>query len=122
MENFLLGALAVRKFFLRYLALPRPWILRPPTIEDAPDANGRYRLLYYPTEPWYVDDSFWNRYGPQAIFARLIGRPAPDKAFGSVGYRIEEVGPIHCVGKGLEEHEKIMNELMAQDRSGCPFR
>jgi hypothetical protein len=46
------AVLVTRKYLLRYLALPRPWILRSTILTDKPDANGRLHLTYYQAEPW----------------------------------------------------------------------
>jgi hypothetical protein len=44
--------LNLRKYVLRWAALPRPWILRVSKIPDNPKANGRIHALQYQAEPW----------------------------------------------------------------------
>lgn len=37
------------------------------------------------------------------------------------GYLIEELGPDHMKGKGLDEMKRDQEILERQDRAGCPF-
>jgi hypothetical protein len=47
--------LGVRKFFLKFLILPRPYALRSRGVsEQADPKTGRYHMKYYDMEPWYV--------------------------------------------------------------------
>lgn len=43
----------IRKFFSRYLMLPRPYTLRVQNLTDEPDPKtGRYYMTEYQNEPW----------------------------------------------------------------------
>jgi hypothetical protein len=121
LKKFLNGAFIARKFFLRWFALPRPWIFRAKNISDQPDSNGRLYLSYYESEPWYIKTTFWNLWGPYALFKRLTNRPIPDAKYSPNGYTIPEIGPKIAQGKGQKEHDMVFTKLMGENRGGCPF-
>jgi hypothetical protein len=121
LKSFVNGGLIARKYFLRWFALPRPWIFRVQGISDEPDANGRYYMAYYDTEPWYVKTTFWNLWGPYALFKRLTSKPTPHTKYSANGYTIPEIGPPIAKGKGEKEHEEVFTKLMGESRGGCPF-
>jgi hypothetical protein len=54
LERTVKAGLVVRKYLLRYAALPRPWLLRKRVHSEEPDANGRIHVLHYEAEPWSV--------------------------------------------------------------------
>ncbi|KAK8166722.1 hypothetical protein IWX90DRAFT_466108 [Phyllosticta citrichinensis] len=115
-------AFRIRAFFLRHFALPRPWCLRFQRIAEEPNKNGKTYLLKWPNEPWYLEPTFFNRWGPKAWFRWAIGRPYPSIGkYGSEGFDIQRVGPKTFEGKGLSEIDKTKAKLLAQGRSGCPF-
>jgi hypothetical protein len=116
------AVLALRKYFVRYFLLPRPRFLRVQGIEDEPDRNGRLHLRYFQAEPWYVPDSFKNRYDLKAWFKWFAGNPIPDKQFKPQGYLIPEIGPQSVEGKGLKEQEAGVEILRGMNRGGCPFK
>jgi hypothetical protein len=121
LQSLIDGTLYMRKMVLRHLALPRPHFLRVDVMSEEPDESGRYNLLYYQTEPWYVKDNFRSRYGFQAWFKWLVNKPIPGENFKPRGYLIPEVGPKAMEGKGLKEFEQTKEKLMNAGRSGCPF-
>jgi hypothetical protein len=53
LERTLKAGLSARRYLLRHLALPRPWLLRKRSISEKPDENGRLHMLQYDAEPWY---------------------------------------------------------------------
>lgn len=53
-QNAVDGILMVRKYMLRYLALPRPGFMEVKLISD-PDEHGRLRKLVWDSEPWWVE-------------------------------------------------------------------
>lgn len=114
-------ALAIRKYLLRYAFLPRPWAFRVRYILDEPDAQGRLYLVNYAAEPWYVENSFWNKWGPYALFKMLVGSPVPSAKFSPGGYTISDVGPNWMKGKGDKEYQETLEHLMGQNRGRCPF-
>jgi hypothetical protein len=114
--------LAMRKYFIRFFMLPRPYLLRVQSIDEQPDNSGRLHLNYYTAEPFYVRNTLRNRYGLQAWLKWLAGNPIPGDQFRPEGYLIPEVGPRAMEGKGLKEQEAGVTRLRAMNRSGCPFK
>ncbi|KAK4444002.1 hypothetical protein QBC34DRAFT_415993 [Podospora aff. communis PSN243] len=128
--TFLGGFLNIRRFMLRYLALPRPgWMrMRFTTDDQNPDPEtGKYHALHWNDYPWYVKPTFWNRWGPGAILTRLTGGVVPgDPQYIPGGYLASELGPEKMRGKGDAEMEKNRAELRERTRrriatGGCPM-
>jgi hypothetical protein len=69
----------------------------------------------------YVETTFWNLWGPFALFKRLTGKPIPGSKYRPEGYLIPEIGPKVVQGKGQKEHDEVFNKLMSRDRASCPF-
>jgi hypothetical protein len=46
------NTLNLRKYILRWFALPRPWVLRRLKVMDEPDSDGRLFAMEYTAEPW----------------------------------------------------------------------
>jgi len=115
------AGLNLRKLLLRHLALPRPCFLQHSIISDQAASGGRYHRTEYESEPWYVESNIRNRWGLQASFKWMAGRPIPGPAFRPEGYLIEEVGPQSLEGLGRKEVEATKEKLMNAGRSGCPF-
>lgn len=115
-----MGSLALRKFVLRHLSLPRS---RPHIrVTLQPDAKGRYHRTTWAAEPWYVKPTIANRYRWQAWKEWFAGRPLPgDHGVEPEGYVQEEVGPKRFKGKGLKEFKCEKDRLMGIGRGGCPF-
>ncbi|KAI5841560.1 hypothetical protein DFP73DRAFT_129470 [Morchella snyderi] len=117
--------IALRRFYLRHLSLPRSR----PLERLSPRANpetGRYNIDIYDVDPWYVpatySNSFWSWY------AWATGRPFIQKGkYSEGGYLIEEVGPKLFEGKGMEnvknDAERIRKMGVGAGGSGaCPFK
>lgn len=114
--------LTLRKYLIRYAFLPRPWAFRLRYILDEPDPKGRLFLVTYLAEPWYVQNTFWNKWGPYALFKKVIGNPAPGSVnYSPDGYTISDVGPNWMKGEGEKEYQETYEHLMGQNRGQCPF-
>ncbi|KAK8193321.1 uncharacterized protein BKA78DRAFT_249979 [Phyllosticta capitalensis] len=112
----------LRAFLLRHFALPRPQFMKFQRIAEEPNKSGKTHLLEWVAEPWYIEPTFANRWGPKAWLKWMAGRPYPTPGkYGSEGYDLQRVGPATFEGKGLSEAEKTKSKLMAQGRGGCPF-
>ncbi|KIW12921.1 hypothetical protein PV08_08108 [Exophiala spinifera] len=121
--RFLNGFMAARRFFLRYLALPRPKFLTNPFATKTPDAKGRRYILRWDTTPTYVKPTLWNRWGPGALVNMLVGVPRPgDKGMYPEGFEVRTVGPLAFAnGKGEKEMEMTRERLKRERTGGCPF-
>jgi hypothetical protein len=73
-------------------------------------------------EPWYIKATFASRWGPLALWRRLIGKGVPGSEYDAQGYRIEEMGPTAFKDSGKAEQLKNEGKLRSMDRKGCPFR
>jgi hypothetical protein len=49
----------------------------------------------YDTMPWWQERTFWNLWGPRALFRRLRGLPLPSDEFQSGGVPFEAMGAPH---------------------------
>jgi hypothetical protein len=123
-----IGSLTLRKYLLRYLALPRPAFLRVRQVNDEPDAEGRRTLKLYDNFPYYVRPTLMNRWGPGAWMSWLMGRPLPgDEGYMPEGFLTENVGPKIFDHKGKRkedwegEAEKTRERLRGERTGGCPF-
>ncbi|KAE8154458.1 67 kDa myosin-cross-reactive antigen family protein [Aspergillus avenaceus] len=107
------AAVAVRRFSLRYLMLPRPESLRQEAFSESPNQYGRYYIQLWSGAPYYVQPTFWNRWGPSAWFTWLLGLPLPgdegDK-FSPRGYETADLGPSSFEGKGRKTEAKVPPE------------
>jgi hypothetical protein len=120
--------MTVRKYFLRYVALPRPSFWTKRTIAETPDSSGHFHVSAdsstYRTHPFYIAPTFWTRWGPGALLRRLLGGSVPgDPAFRPEGYKIEDIGPSAFEGKGVEwmERDAVMGAVV-MPMGKCPFR
>ena len=89
-----------------------------------PSKDGTYSFKLMDAAPWYVKPTLWNRFGPWAWMARMMGLPVPGDEGGKYwpkGYKTQDVGPKFTRGKGGDfvkgEKEKMLRMRMA----GCPF-
>lgn len=116
--------LSIRRFVLRYLALPRPYYFRLSSITEEYDENGRVFFKEWDGAPYYVKPTIWNRWGPGAWMTWALGRPLPgdegDKYYPR-GYNIPDVGPKYFEGKGRKSMEGTIEELNALKANRCPF-
>ena len=114
----------LRKIFLRYLALPRPYFMRVQNVTEKPSKEGRYFVQKYDSAPYYVQPTKWNRWGPAAWVSWSMGLPLPgdegEKYFPK-GYRFEEVGPDFMFGKGADAARETVQMLKESRTGGCPF-
>lgn len=118
--------LEIRRFYLRHLALPRPWFLSGERTIPSPDpTTGRYHQSDYVTFPYYVKPSAWKRYGPYSWFSWLFGTPVPGdegEKYRPEGYLLEEIGPEKMEGKGKEWMAEERLAVEGKLREGaCPF-
>lgn len=120
------AVLQARKYFIRYLLLPRPYWLRKRWFSSEPDkATGKYHPARAIAHPWYIAPSVYSRWGPMAWITWLSGKPLPgdggDK-YEPEGYLLAEVGPSALKGKGGAEMkgERMRVEKLNM-RVGCPF-
>lgn len=115
---------ALRKYFLKYIALPRPDFMRYRLVDDQVDDQGRRALTRYDGHPFYVRPTLWNRWGPSAWPSRVLGLPLPgddDDAHHSKGFLIPEVGPDMFVGKGHAAATETKARLRKERTGRCPF-
>lgn len=119
------AAIESRRFLLRHLSLPRPYIFR---VHDLPDnadpKTGRYHPRRYFVHPYYTKPGFWNRWGPGAWFVYLSGGDVPGTKgdlYVPEGYTFEEVGPKNLRGKGIKEMRAFEEKIGSERPLGCPF-
>lgn len=114
----------LRRFYLRYMALPRPELMRLDIFNQEPNEHGRNFLLRFEGAPFYVQPTIWNRWGPTAWVKRALGQPLPgddgDKYYPQ-GYNTPDLGPKYFEGKGRKELEVIKENLRDQRLGQCPF-
>ncbi|KAF7166281.1 hypothetical protein CNMCM5623_000038 [Aspergillus felis] len=118
------AAVVIRRFCLRYLALPRPYFMRRDVFTEKPNEFGRHHLQVWDGMPYYVQPTLWNRWGPSAWVQRLMGLPLPgdegDKYYPR-GYYTPDVGPKYFEGKGRKTLEEIKEKLGEQRTGKSPF-
>jgi hypothetical protein len=130
-RSVLLFGLAVRKYFVRYLMLPRYSTMQ---VFGEENAAGYRPMLFWEIEPWYVASSkscSWL----YSAYTRFFGLPmAGDAKFRPEGYKLQEIGPKHLEGKGgeevmsfVEKHDTSSFTTFGQfggsvyTRGGCPM-
>ncbi|CAK7241233.1 MAG: hypothetical protein STHCBS139747_002693 [Sporothrix thermara] len=127
------GALAVRRFVLRHLMLPRFGIHRV-TAEHADPVSGRVGIYEYLAHPWYIRPSMWNRWGPVALVKRATGGVVPGdvrreedggvregKTYLPEGFLALDLGPFSTMGVGQDEMAAEVERLKTMRAGGCPF-
>ena len=77
--------------------------------------DGSASVVYWMTEPWYVPATFWNRWGPAALYSRAHGLPIPGKRWAQEGYKLESVG---YDGRGTK---KVVEVMERAKEGGCPY-
>lgn len=114
-----------RRFYLRYLSLPRPEFMRIRGTSDEPDPKtGRFYLNKYLAHPFYNKPGFLNRWGPEAWFVWYMGGDVPGSKgsqYSPEGYSFEEVGPRIMKNRGIDETRRWEEKLKAERPAGCPF-
>ncbi|TLD15667.1 uncharacterized protein PgNI_02519 [Pyricularia grisea] len=119
------GLFALKRYACRHLLLPRmapdaPWRSSDPAEDVGPDGKRCFKANA--GLPVYVRPTFWNRWGPGALYFRLIGKPVPgDKGMEPDGYLLKDAGPKQHSGKGWDEAELTAKKLLRTSRGGCPF-
>ncbi|CAA9964242.1 hypothetical protein PTMSG1_07601 [Pyrenophora teres f. maculata] len=99
-RSFLCLVLALRKYFVRHLMLPRYSTLQ---VFGEENAAGYRPMLFWEIEPWYVASSKQCNWFYR-MYTRVFGLPvAGDAKFRPEGYRLQEIGPKHLEGKGGDE-------------------
>lgn len=113
--------LRFRALAIRYLILPR---LCSKDVMSHPGLDGRLKRKIFAFEPWYVDNTAWNRW---STWFQSHGRMVPSAEYKSTGYFPEELGP--------DEYEKVSRDPVLKEAEamkmyaaaggavgvGCPF-
>ncbi|KAI9732337.1 MAG: hypothetical protein M1834_001544 [Cirrosporium novae-zelandiae] len=91
-RGFCFAVLHILTIFERYFGVPEHRILSP----EYPNKNGLYNFpdYTYPSTPYYVAPTLWNRWGPIALLDRLRGLPVPSAEWGGDGIRWEKIGAV----------------------------
>ncbi|KAH9883348.1 hypothetical protein F4778DRAFT_46998 [Xylariomycetidae sp. FL2044] len=115
--------LLLRKWFVRYLCLPRPeWLRTRWFTAEKDSATGKYHPLRYIAHPWYMKPDLSSRWGFEAFTTRLYGGVLPGDEgtkYRPEGYTISELGPAALAGKGVREMNITRTKL--SKRRGCPI-
>ncbi|ORY66991.1 uncharacterized protein BCR38DRAFT_425464 [Pseudomassariella vexata] len=116
-------SLAIRRFFLRHLSLPR---LIPVTRHaSSPNPDGRLQTEYsYGNFPYYVKPTFWKRWGPEGWAIWIAGGKLPGdepEHYLSQGFNFWDLGPKNRMGRGKEEMGTDCKRMKAKGMGGCPF-
>ena len=105
------AALRARSFFVEHCMLPRYSL---PNVFQV-NQDGSTGVVYWMMQPWYAPATFWNRWGPVALYARVFGLPVPGKNWAQEGYRLESVG---YGGRGAD---KVLEVMERAKEGGCPY-
>lgn len=124
--SFLLAPVrALRKLVLRYLTLPRPSFLAVKLVHGTPNPQtALYNFERKGLQPWYVRPTFWSKWGPGALFVRIMGGRIPGSRgdrYLPQGYDLMTIGPEPQEGKGLEEMGLDMEVIRSRGIATCPF-
>ncbi|KAI1193470.1 hypothetical protein F5X97DRAFT_328556 [Nemania serpens] len=116
-------ALALRRLYLRYLALPR--FFEREHVGDVDPKTGRmHSRMQYGNYPFYIKPTLWNRWGPKAWAVWMCGGKVPGdnpEDFMPQGYLWTDLGPKNRMGLGIEEMEADVKRMGSTSRGGCPF-
>ena len=116
--------LRTRAFIIRYLCLPRPSFLRVDSL--TPSQDGKYHMIAYDAEPWYVKPTLMNRWGMLAWWRWAQGLPIPGdegERFCPMGFGSREIGPTK-VGRGKGEQEAMEGKIkgrLEEAMGKCPM-
>lgn len=114
-----------RKLFLRYLALPRSSFLAVKLVHETPNPETHlYNFQRKSLQPWYIQPTFWSKWGPRALLVRTLGGKLPDSRrdrYEPQGYSLMTIGPEPQKGKGIEEMKSDMEVIKARGVATCPF-
>jgi hypothetical protein len=104
-------ALRARSLFVEHCMLPRYTL---PKVFQ-PNKDGTTSVVYWMMQPWYAPSTFWNLWGPVALYARVFGLPTPGKDWAQEGYKLESLG---YGGRGAD---KILEVMERAKEGGCPY-
>lgn len=107
---------------MRHLTLPVFWHRDLKYKQDK--KTGRFYRRIYETDPWYVQPTFWTRWGPEAWGKRLTGIPvAGDEGdkYMPRGFTYHEVGPKSMRDRKDDDTEENIERLKGMGFGGCPF-
>ncbi|KAF3941848.1 hypothetical protein ABW19_dt0204168 [Dactylella cylindrospora] len=94
-----------RAFIIQHLCLPRLSSIqrcsKEAIDESVPLLERRYRYFLWETDPWYIEKTWWNTWGPTGLICRIMGWRVPSTELHQSGYRIGELGPMLVEGKGV---------------------
>ncbi|KAK5090910.1 hypothetical protein LTR05_001088 [Lithohypha guttulata] len=112
----------VRRFYLRYFALPKFDWQREKGLSKEESPEGRRWIRLWSTTPHYVKPTFWNRWGPGGLYQLMLGAPRPgDVGMCPEGYLRSNLGPRAFNGKGIDVFEQQKARLTQSRTGGCPF-
>lgn len=115
----------LRKLLLRYLALPRPPFLAVGLVREMPNpGTNLYNFERKGLQPWYIQSTFWSKWGPGAWLVKLLGGKVPSThgdRYLPQGYDLMTIGPEPQRGKGLEEMSLDVEAIRARGVATCPF-
>ncbi|KAI2622359.1 hypothetical protein GGR54DRAFT_629910 [Hypoxylon sp. NC1633] len=115
--------IALRRFVLRYLTLPRFFELKRQYEPDQQTGRITQRMPYG-NFPFYIKPTLWNRWGPVAWAIWLYGGklPGDDPQYMPEGYMFQELGPENRKDLGIEEMENDIRRIKSSSGwEGCPF-
>lgn len=91
--------------------------MRSELFSDEPNEHGRFYVRDWVAAPYYVQPTFWNRWGPGSWISRMLGLPVPgaegDKYYPD-GYDTRDLGPKYFEGKGRKTVQDMKDELWRQ--------
>ena len=124
MKWTLAGAIAIRRFIIQHMLLPRPPSSRMRWFSDEADAKtGNYHFEQYIGHPWYIKPSWerrWLRLNSWLLW--LTGGYVPSitqNEYRPEGCKLAELGPVRFEGKGKEEMDAAREAIAKMQK--CPF-
>ncbi|KGO42352.1 hypothetical protein PEX1_000950 [Penicillium expansum] len=114
-----------RKLFLRYLAFPRSSSNAVNLVRDMPNQVTRlYNFERKTLQPWYVQPTFWSKWGLGALLVRALGGKVPGSRgdrYQPGGYDLMTIGPDPQKEHGAEEMRSDIEVIKARGVATCPF-
>ncbi|KAJ5399399.1 hypothetical protein N7465_009888 [Penicillium sp. CMV-2018d] len=114
-----------RKVFLRYLALPRSSSSAVKLVHDTPNQETHlYNFERKALQPWYVQPTFWSKWGLGALLVRALGGKVPGSRgdrYQPGGYDLMTIGPEPQKEHGVEEMRSDIEVIKARGVATCPF-
>lgn len=94
-------------------------------MHDTPNpATHLYNFERKSLQPWYVQPTFWSKWGPGAFLVRAFGGKLPGSRgdrYEPQGYNLMTIGPESQKNKGIEEMVSDMEVIKARGVATCPF-